>query len=140
LPPVIDTLKAKLPVYGLNNCRLVIRQGLDAKQEIDIAQIRASILEDIFKQQKQQDTLPGVKNKMDLTIPDLRRELKTLYPDMENYTLTQSVVHTVDSIRNDTLTLFVAGFKKQLPRTEYARLEGWLKQRLGADSVKLLIE
>jgi len=138
---IVDSLKQRLPLYGLDSSRLVIRQGLDAKQEIDIAQIKASILEDVFKEEKQQDTIPVASQKIDLPIPDLEAELKSLYPDLQRYSLSQSVFNTLDSAgRKDTVSLFTAQFKRNIPRPERLRLESWLKQRIHSDSVKLVIE
>ncbi|RYG30098.1 MAG: TIGR00341 family protein, partial [Chitinophagaceae bacterium] len=45
----IDTLRSRVPVYGMRNTALIIHQGLNARQEIDFAQIKASILQDVIK-------------------------------------------------------------------------------------------
>jgi len=140
-PHVIDSLKDRMNLYGLDGAKLVIRQGLDAKQEIDIAQIKASILEDVFAGEKAQHTLHPPPQKIDLPLPDLQAELKSLFPDIERYSLSQSVFYTLDSTsRQDTLSLFTAKFKRYIPKAERLRLQSWLKQRIQADSVKLLIE
>ncbi|MEO5995838.1 MAG: TIGR00341 family protein [Chitinophagaceae bacterium] len=139
-PYMIDSLQKKLTLYGLDSTKLVIRQGLDAKQEIDLAQIKASILEDVFKDQKQKDTVQAKQNKLDLPIPDLRSELKSLYPDMRSYTLFQTIVNNLDSTKQDTISLFTTRFNKRIPRTERTKLQNWVKQRIKTDSVKLLIE
>jgi uncharacterized hydrophobic protein (TIGR00271 family) len=139
-PHIIDSLKERMPIYGLDSTKLVIRQGLDAKQEIDIAQIKASILEDVFKEEKQ-DSLPASIEKIDLPLPDLQAELKSLYPDLERYSLSQSVFNTLDSSgRKDTLSLLTAKFKRYVSAPERRRLQSWLRQRIHSDSVKLIIE
>lgn len=140
-PHVIDSLKDRMNLYGLDGAKLVIRQGLDAKQEIDIAQIKASILEDVFAGEKAQHTLQPPPQKIDLPLPDLQAELKSLFPDIERYSLSQSVFYNLDATsRQDTLSLFTAKFKRYIPKAERLRLQSWLKQRIQADSVKLLIE
>jgi uncharacterized hydrophobic protein (TIGR00271 family) len=139
--PVIDSLKDRMRLYGLDSTKLVIRQGLDAKQEIDLTQIKASILEDVFAEEKEQDTLPLSSQKIDLPLPDLQPELKSLYPDIENYSLTQTVFFRLDSTkRKDTISLFTVKFKSPIARRDRLRLQSWLKQRIKSDSVKLLIE
>ena len=45
----ISAIRKKMESYGLDHTKLNIRQGLNAKQEIDFSQIKASILEDVFK-------------------------------------------------------------------------------------------
>lgn len=135
---LIDSLKGRMHLYGLDSTRLVIRQGLDAKQEIDLAQIKASILEDVFKQEK--DSLPQPVNKLEKPIPDISKELKALYPNISQYTLMNAVFVSLDSTRGDTITLFTAKTKRLLLRTEREKLTSWIKQRIGADSVKLLNE
>lgn len=136
----IDSLRMKLPLYELDSTELVVRQGLNAKNEIDIAQIKASILEDVFQSAAKGDTVAVVPQKIDLAIPDLRKELVTLYPEMQWYSLSQGVVHSLDSTRVDTISLFSARFSRPFYRGERVKLAGWLKQRIPSDSVKILIE
>lgn len=138
---VIDSLKDRMNLYGLDSTKLVVRQGLDAKQEIDIAQIKASILEDVFAQEKAQDTVLPSPSKIDLSLPDLGPEVKSLFPDIERYSLSQSVFHNLDSTAQlDTISLFTAKFKKAVPLRDRLQLQSWLKQRIKSDSVKLILE
>ena len=137
----IDSLCKRMPLYHLDSkTKLVVHQGLDAKKEIDIAQIRTSILEDVFKKEKQDDTIAVAMNKLDLPIPDLRTELKSLYPDMESYSLSQSVFYRLDAAKTDTITLLTARFKKAVRKEERIKLQSWMKQRIKTDSVKLIIQ
>jgi hypothetical protein len=75
-----------------------------------------------------------------LPIPDLRKELTSLYPDMRWYTLSQGVVCNLDSTRRDTISVFTTNFSKRVATTERIKLVNWLKQRIRSDSVKLFIE
>jgi uncharacterized hydrophobic protein (TIGR00271 family) len=136
----IDSLEKRLSLYSLDSTKLVVRQGLNAKNEIDIAQIKASILEDVFSEEKGSDTVTVKPKKINLPIPDLRRELNTLYPTLRAYTLSQNVIVSLDSARRDTVSLFTASFSRPLPRAERIKLAAWLKQRIPSDSVKLFIE
>jgi uncharacterized hydrophobic protein (TIGR00271 family) len=141
LPPLtIDSLRKRLPLYSLESTDLIVHQGLNAKNEIDIAQIKASILEDVFSVEKQASTIPVKPHKIDLPLPDLRKELSSLYPDMRWYTLSQSVIVSLDSTRLDTVSVFTASFNKTFYRSERTKLAAWLKQRILSDSVKLFIE
>lgn len=137
----IDSLCKRMPIYHLDSTtKLIVHQGLNAKQEIDIAQIRTSILEDVFKKEKQADTVAAPVRKIDLPIPNLSAELKSLYPEMVNYSLSQSVVYHLDSAKNDTLTLLTAKFKKPFRKDERIKLQNWMKERLRSNAVKVFIE
>ncbi len=137
---LLDSLKQRLSVYHLDSTKLIVHQGLNASQEIDLAQIKASILEDVFKKEKLKDTLAVKLPKIALSIPDLRGEFKSLYPEMKSYSLSQSIVHSLDSSRLDTLTLLTARFSKRFPNSERDKLQKWLKLRVKSDSVKVVVE
>lgn len=135
----IDSISQKLNQYHLNHARLVVRQGLDAKQEIDFSQIKASILEDVFKKDSARNSIVDERTST-LEIPDLRAELKALYPSLTYYTGSRSIIYRTDTLATDTLTLFVANFSKSPTRDERFKMQQWLKQRLQTDSVKLIIQ
>ncbi len=134
----IDSIRGKLESYRLKETRLNIRQGLNAKQEIDFSQIKASILEDVFKKDSTTQQVDQVSI-LDRTLPDIRSELKALYPEMTNYTASNVVVEVLDKPERDTLTMVVADFSKPVNSTDRAKLSKWLKSRLKADSLRLLI-
>ncbi|MEO6670080.1 MAG: TIGR00341 family protein [Ferruginibacter sp.] len=136
----IDSLRKKLLRYGLKNTRLVVHQGLNAKQEIDIAQIKASILEDVFKDEKQKDTIVPPSEKLKADQPDIRPELKSLYPTLLSYSLSQSPIYYADTTKVDTVTMLIVKFKKPLPKADYLKLQNWVKYRIKSDSIKLIIE
>jgi uncharacterized hydrophobic protein (TIGR00271 family) len=136
-PHVIDSLKERLPLYHLDSAKLIIRQGLDAKREVDIAQIKASILEDVFKEEKA-DSIPPIVNKLNKAIPDLTNEIKALYPEIKEYSLTNTVLVNVDSTRRDTVMLLTARTETRLSNSQKQNLANWLKQRTGSDSLQLI--
>jgi uncharacterized hydrophobic protein (TIGR00271 family) len=136
-PPVIDSLKDRMRLYHLDSAKLIIRQGLDAKQEVDIAQIKASILEDVFREEKA-DSIPPVVNKLNKAIPDLTKEIKALYPEIKEYSLTNAILINIDSTRRDTVLLLTARTKTRLSNLQKQKLENWLKQRTTTDSLKLI--
>ncbi|MBO9562699.1 MAG: TIGR00341 family protein [Niastella sp.] len=139
-PSTIDSLQLKMPYYGLKDARLTVHQGLNDRQDIDFAQIRASILQDVIKNQqtKEQDSLGSRSNKP--ALPDLRPELKALYPDLVSYSVGQSIFLQADTAKADTVTLLVARFKNRLSTSNRLKLQQWVKERIKADTVKLVIE
>ncbi|QNK64908.1 TIGR00341 family protein [Pedobacter sp. PAMC26386] len=135
----IDSIRGNLLNYKLKNTKLNIRQGLNAKQEIDFSQIKASILEDVFKK----DSTAGVANPQvslsERPLPDIRSELRVLYPEMKEYTAANVVVERLDKPIKDTITMVVAGFSKPMKGADRLKLSRWLKTRLNVDSLRLLI-
>jgi len=138
--PVLDSLQKRLRLYSLDSTKLVVHQGLDANKEFDLAQIKASILSEMFTEKSGEDSVVTAPQKINLPIPDLRKELTSLYPDMRWYTLSQGVVYNLDSTRRDTISVFTTSFSKRFVTTERIKLANWLKQRIRTDSVKLFIE
>ena len=132
----IDTLKKRLVDYKLKNTVLRIRQGLNAKSEIDISQIKASILETVY--QKDSASVKRKVNKIDMPIPNLSAELRSLYPNLSTYSIDNVVMKNLDKAKNDTVTLATMSFTKEISITEISKLRNWLKNRLGTDSLKLV--
>lgn len=127
-------------LYHLDSNCLTIRQGLNAKREIDLAQIKASILEDVFSSKQQSDTIKIVPNKLERPLPDLKKELRSLYPELKSFSLTQSIINRIDTLRNDTVTLFTAAISRNFKASEKSKMADWLKTRIEADSLKIIFE
>lgn len=137
----IDSLRRRMHHYNLDSNWLHIRQGLNAKMEIDIAQIKASILEDVFKASADTVKKGRLLNKLERPLPDLDSELRSLYPELKDYSLNNTIIKSVAHPgRQDTVTLFVAGFSRYLAAAERTRLAAWMKQRTGTDSLKMLLQ
>nr|WP_232325378.1 TIGR00341 family protein [Pedobacter panaciterrae] len=135
----IDSIRENLGAYKLKNTTLNIRQGLNAKQEIDFSQIKASILEDVFKKDSTTKISNPQVSLLDRQLPEIRSELKVLYPEMIDYTAANVVVDRLDKHEKDTLTMVVAGFSKPIKPADRVKLGQWLKSRLKVDSLRLLI-
>jgi len=128
-------------LYNIDtSTKLVIHQGLDAKKEIDLAQVKASILEDVFQREKGDTLLHQQPNKLEIEMPDIRTEMAALYPTLKSYSLIPVIVYNVDSTNRDTVTLFTGKFSKRISTAERTKLASWLKQRVKTDSVKVIIE
>ena len=137
---LLDSIKSRTTQYGLPPTSLVVHQGLDAKQQIDLSAIKASVLEEVFAKEHASDTLPVKPNKLELPVPDLNNELKALYPGLGAYTLSQNIFIHTGSPKTDTITLFVGSINPRISAREKNRLSVWLKQRMKADSVKVVLE
>lgn len=134
---VIDSIESNLKRYQLDEAKLIVRQGFNARKEIDPSKIKTGILEELL----QRDSLHTQQLKKSTEFPDIRNELKALYPTLKSYSLGNAVVRVTDgSKQDDTLTLVVLKFSTPLRRTERAKLTNWLTGRLQADSIKLVLE
>jgi uncharacterized hydrophobic protein (TIGR00271 family) len=136
----LDTVKSKMPSYNLYNTELTIHQGLDAKQRIDLSEIRASILEDVFKVERARDSAQFAIQSFEAS-RQLKSELKVLYPGLQEYSCAPLRFFRTDtSVTADTTIVFVGKFKPQLSTSEKKKLNTWLQARLKADTVKCLFE
>lgn len=112
-PETQDSIRANLKKYDLGNAKLIIRQGLNAKQEIDLSQIKASILEDVYQKDSLTSRAGGTRTEPMKQIPDILNELSALHPDMKSYSATRIVEHSGKNKR-DTITLVVIDMPRAL--------------------------
>ncbi|EOR93283.1 hypothetical protein ADIARSV_3548 [Arcticibacter svalbardensis MN12-7] len=138
IPREIDTLQKKMFAYKLENTKLIIRQGLNAKNKLDISQIKASILEAVYQgdsTSKKSNSFDGISR----PIPEIDGELNALYPELRTYTINNVEVKHLATTRVDTVTMAVFNFSSSVSAKEKMRLQVWLKNRLKSDSLQLLI-
>ena len=140
LPPMAqDTLREKMADYGLDGATLNIRQGLNAKQELDLSQIKASILEDVYGSEQARGEALTDQGATD-ALPDLRQELQSLYPTIQGYSISRAVFRPVDtSASPDSATLVTVSFPRTVSWRDRGRLKEWLTRRLRADSLVLMV-
>lgn len=136
----IDTLKSRMARYKLNQTKLSIRQGLNAKNELDLSQIKASILETVYQSRPTEQKTASTYTRIEQPIPDIRAELRSLYPQLKQYSITNVAVHQLDTNRTDTITMLVGRFDRALPGAEQRRMAVWLKNRLKVDSLQLITQ
>lgn len=126
--PVLDSLNKKLPAYKLTNAHLIVRQGLNARQHIDLSQIKASILEDVFKG-RADSAMTRTVNKPVVADSAVLAELKILYPDITSFGVNETIVSTTDKQRTDTINVAMVTFKNKLSDRETSKLANWIKLR-----------
>lgn len=138
--PVIDSLKQNMNKYRLRNVKLTIRQGIDAKQQLDLSQIKASILEDAFNGRPNKDTIQaGTPRKAPIDSAVLE-EIKVLYPAVRAFGVSKVPLKTTDSSRVDTQQVALAAFKKPLRKPDVIKLRQWLQKRYQSPSLKLVTQ
>ncbi|RYY23886.1 MAG: TIGR00341 family protein [Sphingobacteriaceae bacterium] len=136
----IDSLTRNLAHYKLKGVKLNIRQGLNAKQQIDFSQIRASIMEDVFSNMPTTDTTKTTSNK--IIVPDtaVLTELKVLYPAIRSFGSSKMVIRQANTFKADTTTVAVANFSKTLKKADVSKLQTWLRARYQSNNIKLVVQ
>jgi hypothetical protein len=78
--------------------------------------------------------------KIDAPIPEIKDELKSLYPQLSEYSISHVLVHKLDTSKVDTITMMITRFAKPISTTEQQRMAFWLKNRLRVDSLKVIVQ
>lgn len=137
--PVIDTLKHRMNGYRLRNVQLNIRQGLNAKQEIDFSQIKASIIEDIFNKQTKPDTIRLAPKPINQDSTVLA-ELRVFYPLITNFGVNKIAIQRPDTNLVDTQRVALIRFSKPQPNADIQKLQAWLQKRYNSPKLKLVTQ
>lgn len=135
---LIDSIKRNLKTYDLGNAKLFVRQGLNEKQEIDLEQIRASILNEVFRHDSLKVQSMSQRDPLN-TIPDLTKELNALLPGFRSYSASRIIENYPDK-NADTLTLVVINTNKLVKAAQRRQLNTWLIERTKSDTIKLIFE
>ncbi|MFC4213159.1 TIGR00341 family protein [Pedobacter lithocola] len=137
--PTVDSIRSKLSVYNLQGTKLIIRQGLDARANVDFSQIKASIMEDVFNRDSLAKKTVSA-NKDDSEIPEIREEIKSLFPAIKSYSIANKIYMNTDTLKKDTVLQFTATLNGGMPVSEKGKLEKWLKARLTSQKLKIILQ
>ena len=112
-------------------------QGMN-NEAMDIGSLKAQVMEDFYKNSEKR--LLEQQNK----IHELEEELKVYAAynavDKKIIAMAKTVELSVDSTRMDTLTLVLMKFAKHPSEKEQEKITEWLKARVGAKKLKLVVE
>ena len=146
----IALARDKMKEYKLEKTTLIVHQGMN-NEGVDISSIRAMVMEDFYKNSEQrlleqqkkitllESSLQTYKG-YDELCKQLVPELQVLYPSTKSLSISRTVEMNVDSLRADTLILAVMKFDRVLKSAEKDKISEWLKARLKADKLKLIVE
>jgi uncharacterized hydrophobic protein (TIGR00271 family) len=135
----IDSLNKKLPAYKLEGVKLQIHQGLDARQQIDLSQIKASILADVFNEIPKPDTLKLKSTQAIAKDTAVLSELRVFYPAIVSFGTSQIILHQSGKLPPDTTKVALVHFKYNINKADKDKLQQWLRVRYKAPSIKLVI-
>jgi len=149
-PEMVENLNKKLADYSLENTKLNIKQGIKEFTATDITNMKSQIIEELYT--KSQEALVLKDEKIALLEEELSRyqsghlsgaildEIRALYPNIENASLSRALWTTPDKEQPDTLNLVTIKFSKNISNTEMKQLDNWLKKRMTGEKVKIIIE
>jgi uncharacterized hydrophobic protein (TIGR00271 family) len=155
---VINELTKKLETYNLKNTELIIRQGYQKEEGIDLATIeqmnlklKTGIIEELYK--KNEETLKNkdvriefLENEIvqfrskEMPIAELATEVKAINKNIEKLSVASTVISNLDNLTYDTLLMAYVQFKIKPKLKESKQMENWLKARLKVDEIKMVVQ
>lgn len=147
----ITMVESLLPKYGLQDTRLIVSQGYNASQHIDLNTLNTSVFQEIYKDNQvklehQAFTIDSLRARVekyqhyDSIGLIIAPEIKVLFPTVTGVAISNQIFSNLDSMRLDTMTLAVITLNRPLKQVEEERFEEWLKARLDVKRLKLLVE
>ncbi len=145
----IDSLNKNLAQYELKDTKLSIIQGLKARQQIDLNQIKTSILQEVYAKEANGDTthrtnrkapVPPASGKILSPDSTVLKELKVLYPDIQNFGVGKMIIQHVNKSATDTVEIAIADFKSKFGLKETRKLQSLLRLRYQSDKLKLVVQ
>lgn len=152
----VVNLKKQLPVFKLEGSELVIHQGYidpnanDKKFEIMSDQIKLDIVEDLYKQnqeviQSKDQQIEFLENELvkyqlaAYPVEEITEELQIHYEGLTDFAMSSAICKSLTSARVDTVCIAMAGFAKHPKKGDLKKIEQWLKLRVKADSVRVVL-
>jgi len=136
----IDSLTKNLHSYKLDGVRLMVRQGLDARHQVNLSQIKESILEDVFNKMPKADTVKLKPMSTANQDKNVFLELKVLYPAIISFGTSKMIVNEKDSLKTDSAQTVIIKFRTRIRKADRVKLQNWLKARYQVESLKLIIQ
>lgn len=144
----IDSLRRNMGHYKLKGTKLSILQGLNARKQIDLAQIKTSILQEVYANAAKSDTTNLVKKMTISSLPAktlpadsaVLKELKVLYPNIQSFSVGRMVVYYSKKAATDTIEMAIAGFKPRFRPAQTRKLRSLLRLRYQSSNLKLIIQ
>jgi len=155
---IINELTKKLDTYDLKKTELVIRQGYQKEEGIDLATIeqmnlklKTGIIEELYRKNEVtlksknarikflEDKIVQFRSK-EMPIMDLAQEIKAINSNISELSVASTIVSNLDNLTYDTLVLAYVQFKTKPKKKENAQVEDWLKARLKVETIKLVVQ
>ncbi|MCB0631702.1 MAG: TIGR00341 family protein [Lewinella sp.] len=156
---LIQKAQERLVNYrNLHDAVLVVHQGYTGEEGVKLEtveqmsqQMRTGIIEDLY--QKNQDMLKDKDERIkfledrilqmreqQIPVTALAEEVKAINKNVQELSISRTVISGIkDSLTYDTVYLAYAKFARTPRRSERAQIEDWLKARVKADTIKLVV-
>ena len=147
----INLARQKLPKYNLKDTRLVVIQGLGDSNIPDLSTIKASLMEDFYKESRQKIQLHEEQIKLlESTVERYKEysqmssmiapELTVLYPSVEKFSIFEATEVDTKTMKSDTVMLAVLKTGRDFTPEEKTKLQDWLKTRVQAKKLKIILD
>ena len=147
----IAIARSKMKDYKLENTKLIVLQGMNNNDAMDLSSIRAMVMEDFYKNseqrlQEQQVKITTLQKSLERykSYDEMSRkiipELKVLYPSVTALSISHTIETTVDSMKTDPIALAVLKFTRHPKNDEKEKISAWLQARVGAKKLRLIVE
>ncbi len=148
---VITNVKNKLKNYGLSNIRLSIKQGVGENSAPDLATLRSSVIEDLYRKNEEiiknkdkkiallEDQLSLLKAES-FPVEDISGEIKALNKNLTAFTINKNIYKDFKSEKTDTLAIAYAQFSKRPSASELKSLKEWLTARIKNKNLRLIVQ
>ncbi|HMP98604.1 MAG TPA: TIGR00341 family protein [Cyclobacteriaceae bacterium] len=153
---LIEMARRKLDNYQLKNTDLIVFQGY-SQDQIDREEfermnlsLRSGIIEELYRKNEEQlidkdrqirlleSELTRMRSQ-ELPVLDIAAEVKAQYENITEFSLSRTLITQTDSMKQDTIYLAYAKFKRVPNMTERKRMENWLKARIKSEQLSLVI-
>ncbi len=142
----IDSMAALLPSYGLKDMGLKIRQGLEAKT--DMNELKSVLLKDLYensdkiiqRQYKEIDSLQNLLafySRFSTLEKDIASELTVIFPNLNKL---QLIPTTGVAQGRDSVLVVLVQPKGRFVAADQRKLESWIATRSRMKQVKLIID
>lgn len=152
----VENLKTQLPLFKLHGANLIIHQGYrdpganDRVFEVMSNQIKLDIVEDLYRQndsiiRSKDEKIEILENELirmqlaNYPVETISEELKIHYENITDFAMSNAICKDISGDKVDTVCIAMAGFSKRPGKKELSKIEEWLKLRVNADSLKLVV-
>jgi len=157
-PEMIQQVNSKLVNYNLQECDLHIMQNSTGQTGVDMAtiellneKIKSGIIEELYEKNEDQiktrdDRIKLLESEIvryrskELPMADISQEIKAIDQNVERISVAPAVISHTEEDTRDTTFLAYLQFSKKPSKEQVQMLEDWLRTRIKAENIKLIVE
>ncbi len=147
----VDFVKSRLPKYGLQNVDLNIKQAFVKDSKNNFSNIGPGIIEDLYKRNEEiiaskEKQIKFLEDKLShylenqYPVQDIAKEAKIIFKDILELSIYKSLIMNLTEDKIDTAIIAYARFKNPPKTLERNKFYSWLKERIKAKELKLIVK